>query len=237
MRRLFYLIKSPFLTIILITMMGCGINKHHSFSFGGTFTVHSDEKLEHAIPISYRYMSPSDIKSNYNAQIIELKPNKKPNNLIEIKSNEIQKTTDLALKKLGFKIPLSYNVPQKKSKSSDTKPEGPMNLWQTIETLLGFVIGMAALVLGTNFFLSMLTIWSGIIAYKMNTSIKNLRYYKKESGLKTLSIITIIIGAITIALNLPQLSLLRILGIAGITLLIALALLGITKYLIFKFVK
>ena len=103
MRRLFYLIKSPFLTIILITMMGCGINKHHSFSFGGTFTVYSDEKLEHAIPISYRYMSPSDIKSNYNAQIIELKPNKKPNNLIEIKSNEIQKTTDLALKKLGFK--------------------------------------------------------------------------------------------------------------------------------------
>jgi hypothetical protein len=123
------------------------------------------------------------------------------------------------------------------SKSSDTKPEGPMNLWQTVETLLGFVIGMAALVLGTNFFMSMLTVWSGIVAYKMNTSIKNLRYYKKESGLKTLSIITIIIGAITIALNLPQLSLLRILGIAGITLLIALALLGITKYLIFKFVK
>jgi hypothetical protein len=112
-----------------------------------------------------------------------------------------------------------------------------MNLWQTTETLLGFVIGMAALVLGTNFFISMLTIWSGIIAYKMNTSIKNLRYYKKESGLKTLSIITIIIGTITIALNLPQLSLLRILGIAGITLLTALALLGITKYLIFKFVK
>jgi hypothetical protein len=85
--------------------------------------------------------------------------------------------------------------------------------------------------------MSMLTVWSGIVAYKMNTSIKNLRYYKKESGLKTLSIITIIIGVITIALNLPQLSLLRILGIAGITLLTALALLGITKYLVFRFVK
>lgn len=131
----------------------------------------------------------------------------------------------------------SNSKSKRPSKSSDTKPEGPMNLWQTTETLLGFVIGMAALVLGTNFFMSMLTIWSGIIAYKMNTSIKNLRYYKKESGLKTLSIITIIIGAITIALNLPQLSLLRILGIAGITLLIALALLNITKYLIFKYVK
>jgi len=131
----------------------------------------------------------------------------------------------------------SNSKSKRPSKSSDTKPEGPMNLWQTTETLLGFVIGMAALVLGTNFFMSMLTIWSGIIAYKMNTSIKNLRYYKKESGLKTLSIITIIIGAITIALNLPQLSLLRILGIAGITLLIALALLNITKYFIFKYVK
>jgi len=131
----------------------------------------------------------------------------------------------------------SNSKSKRPSKSSDTKQEGPMNLWQTTETLLGFVIGMAALVLGTNFFMSMLTIWSGIIAYKMNTSIKNLRYYKKESGLKTLSIITIIIGTITIALNLPQLSLLRILGIAGITLLIAFALLGITKYLIFKYVK
>jgi len=123
------------------------------------------------------------------------------------------------------------------SKSAETKPQGPMNLWQTTETLLGFIIGMAALVLGTNFFMSILTIWSGIIAYKMNTSIKNLRYYKKESGLKTLSIITIIIGAMTIVLNLPQLSLLRILGIVGITLLTALALLGITKYFVFKFVK
>jgi hypothetical protein len=131
----------------------------------------------------------------------------------------------------------SNSKSKRPSKSSDTKPEGPMNLWQTTETVLGFIIGMAALVLGTNFFMSMLTIWSGIIAYKMNTSIKNLRYYKKESGLKTLSLITIILGAITIALNLPQLSLLRILGISGITLLTALVILGLTKYLIFKFVK
>lgn len=131
----------------------------------------------------------------------------------------------------------SNSKSKRPSKSSDTKPEGPMNLWQSVETVLGFIIGMAALVLGTNFFMSMLTIWSGLIAYKMNTSIKNLRYYKKESGLKTLSIITIIIGIMTIALNLPQLSLLQILGIAGITLLTALALLGITKYLIFKFAK
>jgi hypothetical protein len=131
----------------------------------------------------------------------------------------------------------SNSKSKRPSKSAETKPEGPMNLWQTTETLLGFIIGMAALVLGTNFFMSILTIWSGIIAYKMNTSIKNLRYYKKESGLKTLSIITIIIGAMTIVLNLPQLSLLRILGIAGITLLTALALLGITKFLVFKFVK
>ena len=222
--------------ILIFTFSNCGYKISESSFGGGQFAV--PQKQENQLKVNvvnelavleYTQQIPTAAQSNAAGHIESIPKTQKYFHLnSNLKSRKI----------FGNNFYKKSNSKSKRpSKSADTKPEGPMNLWQTTETLLGFVIGMAALILGTNFFMSMLTIWSGIIAYKMNTSIKNLRYYKKESGLKTLSIITIIIGAMTIVLNLPQLSLLRILGIVGITLLTALALLGITKYFVFKFVK
>ena len=223
-------------SIFLFTFSNCGYKISESSFGGGQFAVPQNKKSQ------LKFNMVNELAVLENAPQISINSHSNATNYIETNPNT-QKYFHCNDKLKSLKTVVNNANQQQSykskcpSKSSDTKPEGPMNLWQKVETLLGFVIGMAALVLGTNFFISMLTIWSGIIAYKMNTSIKNLRYYKKESGLKTLSIITIIIGAITIALNLPQLSLLRILGIAGITLLTALALLGITKYLVFRFVK
>jgi hypothetical protein len=222
--------------ILVFTFSNCGYKISESSFVGGQFAV--PQKLENQSKfnavnelavLENTQQIPTAAQSNASDYIESIPKTQKYFHLnANLKSN----------KNFGNNFYKKSNSKSKRlSKSAETKPEGPMNLWQTTETLLGFIIGMAALVLGTNFFMSILTIWSGIIAYKMNTSIKNLRYYKKESGLKTLSIITIIIGAMTIVLNLPQLSLLRILGIVGITLLTALALLGITKYFVFKFVK
>ena len=223
-------------SMLLFALSNCGYKISESSFGGGQFAVPQNKKSQLKLNVVNELaisdtvaQSPKTNHSNA-TNYTEPIPTTKKYFRNHAKSKSLKKFANHAFKKINS----SKKSP---SKSSDTKPEGPMNLWQSVETILGFIIGMAALVLGTNFFLSMLTIWSGIIAYKMNTSIKNLRYYKKESGLKTLSIITIIIGIITIALNLPQLSLLRILGIAGITLLTALALLGLTKYFIFKFVK
>jgi len=223
-------------SIFLFTFSNCGYKISESSFGGGQFAV--PQKLEN----QSKFNAVNELAVLENTQQIPTAAQYNAANYIE----SIPKTqkyfhlnSNLKSRKIFVNnfYKKSNSKSKRPSKSAETKPEGPMNLWQTTETLLGFIIGMAALVLGTNFFMSILTIWSGIIAYKMNTSIKNLRYYKKESGLKTLSIITIIIGAMTIVLNLPQLSLLRILGIAGITLLTALALLGITKFLVFKFVK
>lgn len=221
---------------LLFTFSNCGYKISESSFGGGQFAVPQNKKsqlkcnlVNNLAVLENTDQSPKANHSNA-SNYTEPIPNTKKYFHSDAKSKSVKIFANHAFKKINS----NKKYP---SKTSDTKPEGPMNLWQTVETLLGFVIGMAALVLGTNFFISMLTIWSGIIAYKMNTSIKNLRYYKKESGLKTLSIITIILGVITIVLNLPQLSLLRILGISGITLLTALALLGLTKYFIFKFSK
>ena len=223
-------------SILLFTFSSCGYKISESSFGGGQFAVPQNKKSQLKFNVVYELTVLENaqqlpINSHANATF-SIEPN--PNTQKYFHCNDKSKSLKTFVN--NFKQQQSYKI-KCPSKLSDTKPEGPMNLWQKVETLLGFVIGMAALVLGTNFFISMLTIWSGIIAYKMNTSIKNLRYYKKESGLKTLSIITIIIGIMTIALNLPQLSLLRILGIAVITLLTALALLGLTKHFIFKFVK
>ncbi len=222
--------------ILVFTFSNCGYKISESSFGGGQFAVPQNKKNQSKVnlvnELAVLENSPKiPITSHSNTTYsIESTPNTQKYFNCKKKSKSLKTFVNNCNTQKSYKS-------KSPSKSSDTKPEGPMNLWQTVETLLGFIIGMAALVLGTNFFMSMLTVWSGIVAYKMNTSIKNLRYYKKESGLKTLSIITIIIGVITIALNLPQLSLLRILGIAGITLLTALALLGITKYLVFRFVK
>jgi len=222
--------------ILIFTFSNCGYKISESSFGGGQFAV--PQKLENQS--KFNVVNELAVLDNAPQFPITSHPND-ANQLESIPKTQKYFHLNLNLKSskiFGNNFHKKSNSKSKRpSKSAETKPEGPMNLWQTTETLLGFIIGMAALVLGTNFFMSILTIWSGIIAYKMNTSIKNLRYYKKESGLKTLSIITIIIGAMTIVLNLPQLSLLRILGIAGITLLTALALLGITKFLVFKFVK
>jgi len=222
--------------ILVFTFSNCGYKISESSFGGGQFAVPQNKKNQLKVNVVNELAVLENTQqiptaAQYNAaDYIESIPKTQKYFHRKNKSKSLKTFVN------NFNTQQSYNS-KSPSKSSEIKPEGPMNLWQTVETLLGFIIGMAALVLGTNFFLSMLTVWSGIIAYKMNTSIKNLRYYKKESGLKTLSIITIIIGIITIVLNLPQLSLIRILGIAGITLLTALAILGITKHLIFKFVK
>ena len=223
-------------SLLVFTFSNCGYKISESSFGGGQFAVPQNKKsqiqlnvVNELAPLDNTDPSPKTKHSNA-TDYIEPIPNTQKYFHCDAKSKSLKTFPNHAFKKIDYRK-------KSPSKLSEIKPEGPMNLWQTIETVLGFIIGMAALVLGTNFFMSMLTIWSGIIAYKMNTSIKNLRYYKKESGLKTLSIITIIIGIMTIALNLPQLSLSRIFGIAGITLLTALVLLGLTKHFIFKFVK
>lgn len=223
-------------SVLLFTLSNCGYKISESSFGGGQFAVPQNKKNQLKVNVVNELAalennsSPTIVYKSETISAIELTQPTKNNYHSKNQHQSLKIFTNHAIKKINSRK-------KSPSKLSEIKPEGPMNLWQTVETVLGFIIGMAALVLGTNFFMSMLTIWSGIIAYKMNTSIKNLRYYKKENGLKTLSIITLIIGIITIALNLPQLSLLRILGIAGITLLTALALLGLTKHFIFKFVK
>ena len=223
-------------SMLIFALSNCGYKISESSFGGGQFAVPQNKKSQlklnvvNELAISDTVAQSPETNHSNATNYTEPIPTTKKYFRNHAKSKSLKIFANHASKKI-------HSSKKSPSNSSDTKPEGPMNLWQSVETVLGFIIGMAALVLGTNFFMSMLTIWSGIIAYKMNTSIKNLRYYKKESGLKTLSIITIIIGMITIELNLPQLSLLRILGIAGITLLTALALLGLTKYFIFKFVK
>jgi hypothetical protein len=222
--------------ILLFTFSSCGYKISESSFGGGQFAVPQNKKSQLKLNVvnelaALETAEQSPKTNHYNTtDYIEPIPNTQKYFHCDVKSKSLKIFPNHAFKKIDSRK-------KSPSKLSEIKPEGPMNLWQSVETVLGFIIGMAALVLGTNFFMSMLTVWSGIIAYKMNTSIKNLRYYKKESGLKTLSMITIIIGIMTIALNLPQLSLLRILGIAVITLLTALALLGLTKHFIFKFVK
>lgn len=223
-------------SMLLFTLSNCGYKISESSFGGGQFAVPQNKKSQLKVNLVNELAiletgAQSPKTNDYNTtNCIKPIPTTQKYFHCDAKSKSLKTFPNHAIKKINSRK-------KSPSKLSEIKPEGPMNLWQTIETVLGFIIGMTALVLGTNFFMSMLTIWSGIIAYKMNTSIKNLRYYKKENGLKTLSIITLIIGIITIALNLPQLSLLRILGIAGITLLTALALLGLTKHFIFKFVK
>jgi len=223
-------------SILVFTFSNCGYKISESSFGGGQFAVPQKQENQ----LKFNVVNDLAVLENNSTPPIVYNSETISNSEIpqQTKNNFSQNTSTKSLNPfVAHSIKQTHSNRKRPSKSLDTKPEGPMNFWQTVETILGFVIGMAALVLGNNFFMSMLTIWSGIIAYRMNTSIKNLRYYKKESGLKTLSIITLIIGAITIALNLPQLSLLIILGIGGITLITALALLGITKYLIFKFVK
>lgn len=223
-------------SLLVFTFSNCGYKISESSFGGGQFNVPQNQKSQSPTKLvnelTVSETGAQSPKTNHSNATYFIKPILNTQNYFHCDANS--KSIKIFANHTLKKIDSTKKYP---SKSSETKPEGPMNLWQTVETLLGFLIGMAALVLGTNFFISMLTIWSGIIAYKMNTTIKNLRYYKKESGLKTLSIITIIIGVLTIALNLPQLSILRILGIAGITLIMALALLFISKYLIFKWVK
>lgn len=228
--------KNPFLSVIalilIIAFTNCGFNHYQSSFYGGQFTVPPNKNTENTsltletitpaflskadtfYKLEYTSNSTSSVLQHHRKQLIKpanFSQNAPTNNLKSIKSHNHQ--------------------------SNEIKPEGPMNTWQTIETLLGFIIGMTALVLGTNFFLSALAFWTGLISFKLNISIKNLRYYKKENGLKTLSIITLLFGLITIILNPTSLSLYNILKVFGITFLVGIGILLLTKLIAFKWFK